>query len=103
MYTSSLQEEIWQYVAAIPHGKVATYGQIATLAGFPNHARYVGTTLRQLPSGSKLPWFRVINGKGMLSFPRQSPAYQRQQQKLEAEGVRLCNGRISLSRYQWQP
>jgi len=62
--TSSLKEIIWQVVAAIPYGKVATYGQVAKLCGFPRHARYVGMTLRDLPNGSTLPWHRVVNAKG---------------------------------------
>lgn len=100
---SSLQETIWQLVAAVPRGRVATYGQIAALAGFPNHARYVGTTLKNLPSGTKLPWQRIINGRGELSFPAGSEAWRRQKERLEAEGVVFIGGRISLKRFQWRP
>lgn len=55
MQTSSLKEEIWQIVAAIPEGSVATYGQIAHLAGFPGYARLVGSTLKKLPHDTRLP------------------------------------------------
>lgn len=65
-----LDHIIWQLVASIPKGNVATYGQLAIMAGYPNHARYVGTILKNLPNDSTLPWHRVVNAKGELSFPR---------------------------------
>ena len=102
MQTSSLKEEIWQIVAAIPKGSVATYGQIARLAGYPSHARYVGTTLKNLPQDTRLPWYRVVNSKGELSFSEQSASWQRQKRHLEAEGVVFMGARISLKTYQWQ-
>lgn len=97
-----LNEIIWQIVASIPKGKVVTYSQIAKLAGFPSHARYVGTTLRNLPTGSKLPWYRVINAKGEISFPLNGDAYQRQRLLLESEGIIFNGTKISLTRYLWQ-
>ena len=96
-----LNEIIWQIVASIPQGQVTTYGQIARLAGFPNHARYVGATLRNLPSGSTLPWHRVINAKGEISFPLNSEAYQRQKRLLESDGIIFDDTKISLKRYIW--
>lgn len=96
-----LNEIIWQIVASIPQGQVATYGQIARLAGFPNHARYVGATLRNLPSGSTLPWYRVINAKGEISFPLNSEAYQRQKRLLESDGIIFNDMKVSLKRYIW--
>lgn len=101
MQTSSLREEIWQIVAAIPKGSVATYGQIARLAGYPAHARYVGTTLKNLPKGTRLPWYRVVNSKGELSFPVQSASWIRQKEQLEAEGVVFVGKRFRLKTYQW--
>ncbi|MGB3621000.1 MAG: MGMT family protein, partial [Ketobacter sp.] len=53
-----------QVIASIPKGKVSTYGGVAALAGMPRHARYVGTVLKNLPAGSKIPWHRVVNSKG---------------------------------------
>lgn len=100
---SQLNEIIWQVVAAIPSGKVATYGQIAKQCGYPGHARYVGTTLKQLPSDSELPWHRVITAKGELAFAKDSPAYQRQYQRLSAEGIIFKGDKITLSHYGWQP
>ena len=92
------KQEVWQIVNAIPSGNVATYGQIARLAGMPAKSRLVGTILRNLPPGSKLPWHRVINSQGKIS----NPTPQRQIERLESEGVVFLNGRISLKHYQWE-
>ena len=94
-------ERIWQVVSRIPRGKVATYGQVARLADLPGYARYVGYTMKMLPSGSKLPWFRVVNSKGELSFPKHSAQYRTQQEKLEAEGVVFSEGKFCLQTHQW--
>lgn len=99
---SSTEEEIWQVLAAIPTGKVATYGQIAKLSGHPGHARFVGYVLKNLPKNSTLPWHRVINAKGRLSFPPRSEAYRRQISRLQEEGIQFKAGRISLREHQWQ-
>ena len=53
---NELTQAVWQLVAQIPKGRIATYGQIARLAGYPSHARFVGRTLSNLPKGTKLPW-----------------------------------------------
>ena len=95
------REKIWQAVSRIPRGKVATYGQVARLAGLPGYARYVGYTMKMLPSGSKMPWFRVVNSRGQLSFPKHSEQYRAQQEKLEAEGVVFSEGKFCLQAYQW--
>ena len=96
-----MKESIWQIVASIPEGRVATYGQIARLAGYPSHARYVGTTLKNLPRDTKLPWFRVVNGRGQLSFPTNSQSWRRQKDLLEAEGVVFIREKFSLKTFQW--
>ncbi len=93
------QDRIWQVVHQIPRGKVATYGQVARLAGMPSHARLVGRILSQLPARTKLPWHRVLNSQGRIT----NPGRQRQQSRLEAEGVTLINGRVSLKVYGWDP
>lgn len=95
----SLKEIIWQIVSAIPKGKVATYGQVAKLAGYPGHARYVGFTLRNLPKDTDLPWHRVINAQGKLSFPPESDSYKKQKSRLEDEGVVFINGKLCLKTY----
>lgn len=103
--TASIQHEIYQVVALIPRGKVATYGQIAALAGFPRHARLVGYALnRQLAPDSELPWHRVINAQGRLSLHKLDiHAENLQRFKLEQEGVEFLNDRINLKQYRWQP
>mgnify|MGYP006106897915 FL=1 len=95
------REKIWQIVHQIPKGKVASYGQVAKLAGLPGYARYVGTTMKKLPKDSKLPWHRVANAAGKLSFPLNSTEYQLQKSRLEAEGVIFTNGRFSLAKSGW--
>lgn len=101
MTKTELKQAIWQLVAAIPPGKVATYGQIAKLCGYPGYARYVGQSLKQLPADSSLPWHRVINARGEISFPADSEAYLRQRERLDQEGVQFNGGRVSLKRYCW--
>ena len=93
------EEKIWQVVHSIPRGRVATYGQVARLAGLPGYARYVGTVLKKLPRGSRLPWHRVVNARGRLSFPSYSSKHRQQQSLLEAEGIDFKEGRLSLSQY----
>tara|TARA_R110000772_G_scaffold245129_1_gene358533 strand:- start:118 stop:435 length:318 start_codon:yes stop_codon:yes gene_type:complete len=95
----NINEIIWQVVASIPKGRVATYGQVAKLAGYPNHARYVGATLKVLPKDSTLPWHRVVNAKGELSFPQDSEQFHTQKALLEAEGIEFMSCKLSLSRY----
>ena len=91
------QDRIWQIVHQIPVGKVATYGQIANLAGMPSHARLVGRVLSRLPPDTRLPWHRVVNAQGKIT----NPARQRQQQRLAEEGIILIHGRVSLRLYAW--
>jgi len=67
----------------------------------PRRARLVGTVLRQTPGTRDLPWFRVINSGGRISFPAGSDAYLRQRRKLEDEGVVFISGRVDLKRYGW--
>jgi methylated-DNA-protein-cysteine methyltransferase-like protein len=98
---TSLRELIWQVVASIPRGKVASYGQIARLCGYPSHSRYVGTTMKDLPRGTKLPWFRVLKSNGALAFPVASAPYKRQKELLEREKVIFKGGKVPLKQYQW--
>ena len=91
-------------VRRIPRGRVATYGQVARLAGLPQHARQVGYALHRLPDDTPVPWHRVINARGEIS-PRAVPDDGRLQHLLLAdEGVHFGpGGRVPLSRYQWKP
>lgn len=88
-------------VKQIPRGKVCPYGVVAEVAGLPRRARLVGTVLRQTPASKGLPWFRVINASGRISFPQGSDIYDRQRKLLEAEGVDFVGGRVDLDRYGW--
>ena len=95
---------IYAVVRRIPRGRVATYGQIAELAGLPGHARQVGYALHALPEGTAVPWHRVLNARGTLSLRRDSGGEITQRIKLEQEGVRFdVGGRIPLQRLQWRP
>lgn len=94
---------IWQVVAAIPEGRVASYGQIAALAGLGRQARFVGRALGWLPEGSSVPWYRVLRSTGDLAFPRGSDAFNRQSSLLARESVPVINGRVSMKQYQWLP
>lgn len=97
-------ERIYSVVRRIPRGRVATYGQVATLARLPRQPRLVGYALHALPNGSDVPWQRVINARGEVS-PRAQPGFEAvQHQLLEAEGVAFDRrGRVDLARYRWTP
>ncbi len=98
----NINEMIWQIIASIPEGKVTTYGQIARLTGYPNRARYVGSTLKKLPKDTSLPWHRVINGQGEIAFPPDTKAYKTQRYRLEEEGILFRKGKVPLSEFGWQ-
>lgn len=100
--TVSYDEAIWTAVGYIPKGKVATYGQIAAIAGFPRTARAVGRALSKLPADTQIPWFRVINAKGEISFPIDSDRYDIQKQHLEEELIIVRNGKVDLKSYRWE-
>lgn len=87
----------------IPAGKVATYGQVARLAGMVNGARRVGHLLATLPADSGIPWHRVVNAKGEISLAPGSAGHERQRRALEREGVVFEGKRLNLRRYRWTP
>ena len=101
----SNEQKIYLTVQQIPNGKVATYGQIADLAGLPKRARLVGKVLGLLTeeNKAKTPWHRVINAKGKLSLPAKSEAFQLQKSLLLQEGVIVNGDKVRLSTFQWQP
>lgn len=91
-------------VRRIPKGRVATYGQVAALAGIAGHARQVGYALHALPEGTTVPWHRVVNASGGISTRSMPGAELIQQQLLAREGVRLnARGRVALSQTRWVP
>ncbi|HEY2730350.1 MAG TPA: MGMT family protein [Polyangia bacterium] len=95
---------IYAVVRRIPRGRIATYGQVAGLAGLPRHARLVGYALNVLPPGSSVPWHRVVNAKGQIS-PRANALGHEELQAhlLRREGVRATEDAIALVRFQWRP
>ena len=99
--------QIWQTVQLIPHGKVACYGQIADLAGLPGRARLVGTALGKVPNSgwqsSQVPWYRVINSQGKISFPIGSTQFEKQKKLLQTEQVVVLGAKVKLHDFQWQP
>ena len=96
------RSKIWAVVKKIPRGRVATYGQVAVLAGIAGHARQVGYALHALPQGSSVPWHRVVNSFGEISPRSGDDSHELQRKLLEAEGVEFCHdGRLDLRRYRW--
>ena len=96
-------ELIWRVVRKIPHGRVATYGQVAELAGLEGHARQVGYALHHLPARNDVPWHRVINAKGEISPRSAGDSHELQRMLLEAEGVKIdLRGRIELKVFRWK-
>ena len=95
---------IYSVVKKIPKGKVATYGQIAALAGIPRNARQVGYALHALPAKSGVPWHRVINTKGEISPRAWSENHLLQRILLEEEGVEFnTRHQVELKRFLWKP
>ncbi len=94
---------IREVVRDIPPGRVASYGQVAEIAGVPRGARQVGYALRTLPARSDVPWHRVVLSSGRLAFPPSSPSYKRQVRLLRAEDVPVIGGRIDMREYRWTP
>ena len=99
----TLRQRIFTIVKEVPKGYIATYGQIANLAGLPGYARVVGQTLSKLPSDTQLPWHRVISATGKISVLEDSESFIEQKKRLLNEGITFTKTRINLKEYQWQP
>lgn len=96
--------KIWEQAALIPEGQVASYGQIARLAGLPRRAaRMVGRALGAAPRELNLPWHRIVNARGQIAIPRGSPGFKRQAELLEAEGIEVNDGQLDMDKYRWDP
>jgi methylated-DNA-protein-cysteine methyltransferase-like protein len=103
MAAGSSYERIYSVVRRIPRGRVATYGQVARLARLPGRARQVGYAMHALPSGTRVPWHRVVNAEGRVSRRRVPGAELTQRMLLEREGVGFGpGGRIPLARFGWK-
>jgi len=99
----ALSLNIIQAIASIPAGKVATYGQIAAMAGNHRAARQVSRVLHTCSSKYQLPWHRVIGSTGKILIPKDHINYQKQKKKLESEGVEFgLSDTIDFTQYQWQ-
>ncbi|AOW75855.1 cysteine methyltransferase [Colwellia sp. PAMC 20917] len=98
---------IWQTVQLIPYGKVACYGQVADLAGLPGKARLVGKALGKIPDDGwkekSVPWHRVINSQGKISFAVERELFAKQSALLQEEQVVVIGNRVKLTDFQWQP
>ena len=90
---------VWQVVQGIPRGHVLTYGEVARLAGMRRAARRVSQAMRRAPRSMSLPWHRVVNAQGKISFPEDSTGYREQKSRLEEEGVVFTRGKIDLERF----
>ena len=102
--SSSTYQRIYRVVRRIPRGRVATYGQVAQLAGLKGHARQVGYALHALADNQPLPWHRVVNARGEISLRSVNDNDRLQRLLLEDEGIRFDRrGRIDLDRYRWRP
>ena len=95
--------KIWHTVQLVPAGKVASYGQIADLAGLPGRARLVGKSLGFIPQNIEVPWHRVLRSNGQIAFPLGSEQSQIQTGLLQQENVTVFNNRVKMSHFQWQP
>ncbi len=103
MVNNTAYARIWNIVARIPRGRVATYGQISQLAGLGNRARLVGYALYRSPSERELAWHRVINAQGKIAFPAHSDMHARQKALLQSEGIKFDGDRVDLDVYRWRP
>lgn len=95
-------KSVWQVVQGIPQGHVLTYGEVARLAGMSRWARRVSQAMRRAPRSMELPWHRVVNAQGRISFPEESDGFQRQKRRLEEEGVVFLKGKIDLEKFGYQ-
>ncbi len=95
--TELFKKEVYEIVRTIPNGKVLTYGEIALLAGCPNHSRLVGRVMKGASSALGLPCHRVVNSQG-----RMAPGWEEQRKLLEGEGVKFkANGCVDMSVSHW--
>jgi len=100
----SCYPQIYEVVKLIPYGKVATYGQVADLAGLMGKPRVVGYALYRVTTNSEIPWHRVINAKGEVSRSSLRDGNDDLQQRLlQAEGIIFTKGKLDLNRYRWKP
>jgi methylated-DNA-protein-cysteine methyltransferase-like protein len=88
---------MWDVIARVPLGRVATYGDIARAAGYPGRARQAGYALRNTPEDIHLPWHRIVGAGGRIAFPKGSRHHREQARLLRSEGVAVKDGRVARS------
>jgi len=98
---SEFSKHVIEIIKKIPAGKVATYGQIATLAGNNKAARQISRLLHSSSGKYKLPWHRVINSQGRISL-RIGDGFEMQRAMLENEGIQVIKDKINLKKFQWE-
>ena len=96
-------QRLWNVVEAIPEGNVASYGQVAKLAGLNGGARRVGGALAKAPDRGSLPWHRILKTDGKIALPVGSTGRKEQIRRLEEEGVLVEKERVDMKKFQWQP
>ncbi len=100
----SCYSKIYDVVRQVPLGQVATYGQIADLAGLAGKPRVVGYALYRVTASAQIPWHRIINAKGKVSRSSlRDGTDSLQQMLLEKEGIIFVQGKINLKQYRWRP
>ena len=101
---TTFDQRVYAVVAQIPCGQLATYGQIAELVGVWGAARQVGWALRRLPLPSPIPWQRVVNARGQISFnPSREGSDWIQRELLLAEGIPVdAAGQLPLAQHRWR-
>ncbi len=99
----SFHDRVVAAIRAVPRGKIATYGQIAAIAGSPRAARQVVRVLHSSSRKHKLPWHRIVNSQGKISL-KPGQGYEEQKARLETEGIQFIDDdRIDLAKFQWIP
>lgn len=93
---------IWGIVQSIPKGSVASYGQLAKLTGLQINPRQVAYALKIAPKSLNLPWHRVINSAGRISFLEKSESFRIQKELLLSEAVCVDGNKVNLKKFQWE-
>lgn len=96
-----MKQKILDYLAAIPQGKVVTYGQIAVSLGNAKLARFVGNCLHRNPDGVRYPCYKVVSAAGKLSAHYAFGGLEAQKRRLEADGIAVEGDKVDLAKYQW--
>lgn len=102
MSPATFRERVLDWVTRIPRGCLASYGQIALMAGFPRRARQVGMVLKGLTESTELPWHRVVNARGYVPSRGRWWGARVQIERLRGEGIEVDElGNLDLERYRW--